>query len=104
MGRKKHVDHLKEFKIELSHHITVQKMILFGSRAWGRPHKDSDFDILIVSSSFRNIKSMKRGLGFYKYWHLDYAVDFLLYTPEEFKKLSKQITIVREAARKGIRI
>lgn len=38
----------------------------------------------------------------YDYWDLRYPVDFLCYTPEEFKKLSKQITTVREAVKEGV--
>ena len=40
----------------------------------------------------------------YDYWSLKYPVDFLCYTPEEFNKLKKQITIVREAVENGIEI
>ena len=36
--------------------------------------------------------------------NFDYDVDFLCYTSREFDKLSKMITIVREAVRKGILI
>lgn len=104
MGRKKNIDNLKEFKKDLSKEIPIDKMILFGSRAKGNPHRWSDFDLIIVSSKFRYVDSLKRSLGFYNYWNLDYPVDFLCYTPEEFNKLKKQVTIVREAVREGIEI
>jgi predicted nucleotidyltransferase len=104
MGRKKHIDYLIEFKKKLSRKIPVDKVILFGSRAHGKPHRWSDFDLIIVSKGFRNIDSLKRSLGFYDYWTINYPVDFLCYTPEEFNKLKKQITIVREAVREGIEI
>ena len=104
MGRRKHLDFLKEFKKNLSKQIPIERMFLFGSRAKGKPRRWSDFDLIIVSKKFRNVDSLKRAMGFYKYWHLDYPVDFLCYTPEEFKKLSKQITIVREAVKNGIEI
>ena len=104
MGRKKYIDYLKDFKKKLSNNIPVDKMILFGSRAYGKPHRWSDFDLIIVSKKFRKLDSLKRSLGFYDYWTIDYPVDFLCYTPEEFNKLKKQITIVREAVREGIEI
>ena len=104
MGRKKHIAYLKSFKKNLSRKIPIDKMILFGSRAWGKPHRWSDFDLIIVSSKFRKVNSLKRAIGFYDYWDIDYPVDFLCYTPEEFNKLKKQITIVREAVREGIEI
>jgi hypothetical protein len=34
----------------------------------------------------------------------DYPVDFLCYTPEEFRKLSKQISLVKQAIKEGIEI
>jgi|SRR3989344_2039803 len=104
MDRKKNIEKLKEFKRNLSRVIPVKKMILFGSMAYGKPHKWSDFDLIIVSQKFRKKVSFRRSLGFYKYWNLDYPVDFLCYTPEEFNRLKKQITIVKEAVEKGIEI
>lgn len=104
MDRRKPIDFLKGFKEELSKDIPIQKMILFGSRAYGKSHRWSDFDIIIVSPTFRKKKFRYRPLGFHKYWTIGYPVDFLCYTPEEFNKLKKQITIVREAVEQGIEI
>ena len=104
MGRKKHIDQIKEFKTNLSKTIPIKKMILFGSRAKGKPKRWSDFDLIIVSPKFRKLNFFKRGAQMYDYWNLDYPVDFLCYTPEEFNKLKKQITIVREAIKEGIEI
>jgi len=104
MGREKHLEYLKKFKKELTKRIPVQKMYLFGSRAWGKPHRWSDFDIIIVSKKFGTRKSYERSYGFRKYWDIDYPVDFLCYTPKEFNKLKKQITIVKEAVENGIEI
>ena len=95
---------LRRFKKDLSGYIPIRKMILFGSQARGKTHKWSDVDLLIVSDKFRRKKSFKRARGFYKYWNLDYPVDFLCYTPEEFNKLKKQFTMVREAVRNGIEV
>lgn len=104
MGRKNYLDFLKEFKKNLSNEIPIDKMILFGSRAYGKVHRWSDFDLVIVSKAFRNVDSLKRSLGFYDYWNLNCPVDFLCYTPEEFNKLKSQVTIVREAVKTGIEI
>lgn len=104
MDKQKHIDFLKKFKEELSNKVPIEKMILFGSRAYGKPHRWSDFDLIIVSKKFRNLDTLKRSLGFYDYWNYDYPVDFLCYTPKEFNKLKKQMTIVREAAKNGIEI
>lgn len=104
MGKKKDLNLMKKFKKELSKKISIKKMILFGSRATGKTHKWSDFDIVVVSNDFKGKKSFERGIGFYDYWGYDYPVDFLCYTPEEFEKLKKKITIVRNAVKEGIEI
>ncbi|MBS3135218.1 nucleotidyltransferase domain-containing protein [Candidatus Woesearchaeota archaeon] len=104
MDRRKDIIKLKEFRKRLSKVIPIKRMILFGSRAYGKPNKWSDFDLIIVSQKFRKKVSFRRSLGFYKYWGLDYPVDFLCYTPEEFNRLKRQITIVREAVENGIEI
>ncbi|MBI2451956.1 nucleotidyltransferase domain-containing protein [Candidatus Pacearchaeota archaeon] len=102
MVRKRDLEIVREFKEKLSRKIPVKKVILFGSRVKGEIHKWSDFDIVVVSDKFRGEKSYQRGIGFYSYWKEDYPVDFLCYTPEEFERLRKKITIVREAVKEGI--
>ncbi len=97
------VSELKAFRQDLDKMIHVDRMIFFGSRVSGRPHDDSDIDLVIVSDYFEG-KRAKRALGFRSLWHLDYPVDFLCYTSAEFEKLSKQISIVREAVENGIEI
>ena len=97
-------EELGYFKFRLSKRVPIERMILFGGYASGKPHKYSDVDLIIVSSKFSDMEFRHRQIGFYKYWNLDMPFDFLCYTPEEFNKLKKQITIVREAVREGIEI
>lgn len=105
MGNKKNIiKQLKKFKSNLKKNIYINKIIFFGSRAKGKPRKYSDIDLLIVSKDFRKKKFRYRAIGFYDFWDLDYPVDFLCYTPEEFQKLSKQVTVVSEAVKDGIEI
>jgi hypothetical protein len=40
----------------------------------------------------------------YDFCDLNYPVDFLCYTPEEFNKLKKEVSIVSEALKEGIEI
>lgn len=99
-----HLDKILDFKRKLKRDIQIDKMLLFGSFARGDYGRWSDIDLLIVSRSFRTIKKVRRPVKLYDYWTYQYPVDFLCYTPEEFKKLSKRITIVREAVKEGIEI
>lgn len=102
--RKDIVKKLKIFRQNVNKELPINKMFFFGSFAKGKPHKWSDIDLVIVSSKFRRKKTYKRARKLYDYWNLDYPVDFLCYTPEEFNNLKKGITVVREAVRKGIKI
>lgn len=82
----------------------TDKIILFGSRAKGTNRKDSDYDFMIVSNKFKGLEFTDRISKIYPYWSYDDTIEPLCYTPEEFNKLKKQITIVREAVREGIEI
>lgn len=105
MGKEKSVMLLlKKFKAEASRHLPIKKMILFGSTASGKTREDSDIDLIIVSDRFKGMKFRKRATQMYAYWDLDYPVDFLCYTLEEFNRLKSQITLVSEAVKEGVEI
>jgi predicted nucleotidyltransferase len=92
---------LRKFRARVERDFPVHRLILFGSRARGRAKPHSDVDLLVVSPSFRGLDSVERGARMYGYWDLDYPVDFLCYSPEEFRRLRRRITLVREAAENG---
>ena len=94
------VNELRNFKRQNK----IEKLFFFGSRAYGKPHKYSDIDLIVVSKNFRGKGLLDRAPKLYMQWNMDYPVDFLCYTPKEFNKLKKQVTIVREAVREGIEI
>jgi len=105
MVRKKSlIEELKAFRKDVSRDFPVERIILFGSAASGRVHEDSDVDLVIVSPKFKGMGFFKRGASMYDHWKMRMPVDFLCYTPEEFEKLRKGVTIVREAEERGIEI
>ena len=68
-----------------------QKIILFGSRAWGEPTEDSDIDLFIVKNTEKNsrerfseVQRILHGL------HKATPVEPLVLTPKE---LEKRITL-----------
>ena len=91
---------LKEFK----ERNRISKLYLFGSMASGKAHEGSDLDLLVVAKQFRGQGLLERAPGLHMDWDLDYPVDFLCYTPQEFDRLRKRITIVKEAVERGIEI
>lgn len=70
---------------ELVKNYKPEKIILFGSFAWGRPGPDSDLDLLIIKKArknhYRRIPEVRSYLH-----HIDRAFDILVMTPGEVKK------------------
>ncbi len=101
---KKTITDLTQFKKRVSKNYPIDKLILFGSQASGKAGPNSDIDLLIVSPKFKNLDFLERGVKMYSYWNLKKPVDFLCYSPTEFVKLSKRMTLVSEAVKEGIEI
>ena len=93
---------IKEFLKNLKKDFKINRVIFFGSRTGQDYLEYSDIDLVIVSEDFEGIDFTKRMSLMYNYWKSNYDVDFLCYTLKEFEKLSKMITIVREAVNKGV--
>lgn len=91
---------IKRFKQTLG----VEKVILFGSYVRGEADKHSDMDIILVSKKFRGMDFHSRFKGLWLKWNLDLPVDFIPYTPEEFERFGRQVSIVSEALGEGIEI
>lgn|SRR3989338_2975512 len=104
MDKKSLIIALRKFKKRIEKKQNVQKIILFGSRARGKPKKESDVDLVIISNDYEGVKSFKRSPPLYHEWDLDLPVDFICLTPEEFKTLAQRVTVTREAQREGIEI
>ena len=93
---------LKEFKEMLCQKYDIKEMILFGSQVSGEVDEDSDVDLIVVGDEFKDKSPLKRPFELYLEWTMDYPVDFLCYTSEEFEAKRKGISIVRHAIHEGI--
>lgn len=61
------------------------KVILFGSRAWGKAKKNSDFDLLIIKKTKKN--PSRRAYEVRGYLNnINEAFDILVFTPKEVEK------------------
>lgn len=96
----------KDFKRHAAKKYGIQKITMFGSQATGKTRRGSDIDLLVVSDKCRHKAEFMSKL--FREWHIvqkkKYPVDFICYTPEEFNRLSKQITIVKQAQEEGVAI
>lgn len=62
-----------------------EKVILFGSHAWGKPKNDSDFDLFIIKRTKEN--PSERAYKVRQYLNnINEAFDILVFTPQEVQK------------------
>lgn len=92
---------LRAFRRKVSRRYPIDRMFLFGSRARGDARRDSDVDLIVVSDIFRRKNAVDRAYLMRLEWDLEYAVDFLCYTREEFRTYAKRPGFVRQVLREG---
>ncbi len=84
MDKQKELAKLKVITKRIVAMYNPEKIILFGSYAWGRPNKDSDFDLLIVKKGKKDFLTEQQKIR--KIVDGEIAVDILVATPCEVKK------------------
>ncbi|HIH69796.1 nucleotidyltransferase family protein [Methermicoccus shengliensis] len=102
MGGTVDLTEIENFLEKISKRYGIKKAIIFGSAARGEFKEDSDIDLIIVSGEFKGKSALKRPVQLYLEWDLNYPVDFICYTTEEFENLKNRPSIVREALREGV--
>lgn len=79
---------------ELVKNYQPEKVILFGSRVAGKTHKDSDVDLVVIKQTNKNFYDrIEEASG-----SVDHIlpIDIIVYTPEEFKKMSRESWFVKK--------
>ena len=77
-----------------------EKIILFGSYAWGKPTEDSDVDLFIVKNTKKRFGS--RLFDVAKVIDSEMGTDALVYTPKEWKDgLKRKYYFFEEINNKG---
>ncbi|MDH4129051.1 MAG: nucleotidyltransferase domain-containing protein [Spirochaetota bacterium] len=66
-----------------------EKIILFGSYAWGEPDEDSDLDILVIVSQSNDNTIIRDAQAYGCLRGLSIPIDILVYTHEEVEKSKK---------------
>lgn len=81
--------------------VDPDKIILFGSRAYGRPSRYSDLDILVIMPSDK--PRWKRSIPIYSALRgLIFPIDVIVYTPDEVEEWSEvPQAFITTAIRKG---
>lgn len=76
--------------------ISVQKIVLFGSYAYGEPHDGSDIDLLVVSKDFKGMDQVERVrllMGIARQLDAMVDIEVLGFTPQEFASISPLSTL-----------
>jgi uncharacterized protein len=78
-----------------------EKIILFGSYAYGRPHQDSDVDLFVVMES--TVSRAERSVGVSELiLPRPFPLDIIVYTPEEVTQaLAKNNYFIQEILTQG---
>ena len=73
------------------------RVLVFGSRARGTAHEESDIDIIIISERFGEIPFLQRMPMMLKLIPFPKHIDYLCYTPEEFGRMKHASSILIDA-------
>ncbi len=85
---KKHQKAIEEISRRIAEEYQPEKIILFGSFAWGKPTEDSDADFLIVKKKKGDFLQEQQEVR--KIIDGEVAADILVCTPEEVARRLEQ--------------
>jgi predicted nucleotidyltransferase len=51
---------IRRYALEVAEKFHPEKIILFGSRAWGTPHEDSDVDLMVIMPARNDVAQALR--------------------------------------------
>lgn len=76
---------IQQLADQIAREYQPEKIILFGSYAWGKTDKNSDIDFFIVKETRKNILDRNRDV-YRIIFDKGEAVDILVYTPAQLKR------------------
>jgi uncharacterized protein len=93
---------LEEIVERLKEGLHPDKIILFGSHAYGKPNDDSDIDLLIVLPE-SNEPSYRRASKAYSYlWGLTAPTELVVATQQEIERASRvPASLLNQAVQRG---
>lgn len=92
---------LQELVQKIIHGHQPEKIILFGSWAWGTPGPDSDADLFIIKKTDRSTREEAREIDG-TLWGRTIPLDIIVYTPQSVEKgLQRGDFLIRDIITKG---
>jgi len=97
-------DEILKIKERIISMVSIEKLYLFGSYAYGTPNEDSDYDFYIVipDNSIRPLEAMQKARQSMRGMERQKSVDILAGTAEVFERRSKRLTLEKEVYEKGV--
>lgn len=90
---------IRQLAREIADRFQPDRIILFGSYAYGKPHRDSDVDLLVVMPAKNEITQACRILCALDY---DFALDLIVRTPDNLQwRLKEGDWFLREIVGQG---
>ncbi len=88
---------LNRFVSDIKHSFAGAEVLLFGSRAKGTARPDSDYDLIVVSKSFKKTPFVDRARDVWLSSKAAIAADVFCYSPDEIKQAAKKSTVLKSA-------
>jgi len=78
-----------------------QKVILFGSYAYGQPHPESDVDLLVIMET--SLRESQQALQIRQFLNPLFGLDIIVYPPGKlFQRLAWGDSFLREIVERGV--
>ena len=89
------------FSDQIARHFQPEKIVLFGSYAYGEPSEDSDVDLLVIMPFEGRSQDVRRALR--RATVAPFSSDVLIRTPEDTARRYREWDpLIREAIDKGV--
>lgn len=89
---------IEEVSQNIAKEFSPQKIILFGSYAWGKPSRNSDVDFLVIKDTNNSRELARKIDGFI--FPRPFPVDVLVYTSNQLKRQANDF-FVQDILTKG---
>jgi len=91
---------IRRFARRIAEQFDPEKIVLFGSFAYGTPHQDSDVDLLVVMPAYDEIN---QAIRIKSAFDLVFPMDLIVRTPERLRRrLAEGDSFLQEITRRGI--
>jgi predicted nucleotidyltransferase len=90
---------IRRFARQIAERFHPEKIILFGSDAYGQPHNESDVDLLVIMPTYNEIA---QAIRIRRECERPFALDLIVKTPERLERqLQQENWFLRDVISKG---